>query len=295
MNTRQMIMLGIVAVTRGSSFLFVTLALKSFGPFYIVFFQIFLAALVLGGIVLLTGEWSATFRLLRQELRQALLFSLMQVAIPFLCITLGQQIIASSTAAILLATAPLFVAVLAPLLNRNERMQSSQLIGLLVGLLGVALVVGAGPEVLHAHILGIGAILIAAFSYALSGLLMKRFYLRTSPVTVTFLSNLISIPLLFPLIIFVHPFVRPDVMNLLIMLVLGVFNTALPLTVYVYLLQEIGAGQALLMTYLSPVIALFLAIIFLHEEITVWMLLGLVFVLGGITMVARRSSAVSHQ
>src|SRR5581483_3583755 len=288
MNARQVMMLGLIAVTRGSSFLFVAIALKSFGPFVITFFQFLLAALTLGAAALFTGELGAAFSRLRQEPGPTLTFGMTQAVIPYLLVTLGQQVIPSSLAAILLATAPLFVVLLAWVFDQSERMQPLQIGGLLVGLPGVALVAGGGKVTSFAQILGMGAIILAAASNALSGLVMKRFYHTIPPITGTFLAFLTGVPLLLPFAVFSHPYVQPGVNNMLTILVIGVLNTALPLVVYIQLLREVGAGRALLMTYLSPAVALLLAAVILHEVITVWAVLGLVFILSGVMAVARQ-------
>lgn len=288
MNTRQVVLLCVVAATRGSSFLFVALALKSFGPFVIVFAQFLLATLTLGSAALITGELATALSDLWHRPALTLTFGLTQAVLPFLLITLGQQVISSGLAAILLATAPLFVAMLAPVLDKSERMHLSQLGGLLAGLLGVALVVGGGQITAFAQVLGIGAIIVAAASYAFSGFIMKRAYRASSPIAATLLAFLIGIPLLLPFAIFSHGQAQLSGQSILTLVTLGVLNTALPLTAYIQLVREVGAGRALLMTYLSPVVALLLAAIFLHEQITIKAVVGLIFILGGITVVVRQ-------
>src|SRR4051794_36234317 len=169
---------------------------------------IFLAwvRIVLGAAVLLGLAWRAgVLGPLRGRWRWLAVFGVFEVSLPFPLIAAGEQHVASSLAAIIVAAAPLFVALLALRFDAEERATGSRLVGLLVGLAGVAAVVGidgagGADELLGAlavpapgvcfagvaalvgidvagrsdELLGALAVLTAAFCYAVGPMVLKR-------------------------------------------------------------------------------------------------------------------------
>src|SRR5205085_1417060 len=103
---------------------------------------------------------------LRARLRSLTVFALMDLALPFSLIGFGEQRVASSLAAILIATAPLFVALLALRFDPSERAAPARLLGLVIGLGGVVALVGIDVTGHGAELVGAAAILAAAFCYA---------------------------------------------------------------------------------------------------------------------------------
>src|SRR3954467_15281283 len=122
----------------GASYLFIKIALDDLSPAAIVFTRTALAALVLMPFALKSGGMAPLWRLAPG------LFALaaIQVAGPFLLISAGERHIASSLAGILVASAPIFTAILAVWIDQDERSHGLSLVGVFVGMAGVALLLG---------------------------------------------------------------------------------------------------------------------------------------------------------
>src|SRR3954454_14276063 len=107
-------------------------------PLVLAWVRLLLAMVLLLAIARRAG----TLRALRPRLRWIAVYALFELAIPFPMLGFGEERIDSSVAAILIATAPLVVAVLAIRFEPSERVRGRRLVGLLVGLAGVAALVG---------------------------------------------------------------------------------------------------------------------------------------------------------
>ena len=107
-------------------------------------------------------------------MRWLAVFAFAEIAVPFPLIAAGEQHVASSLAASTIATAPLFVALLALRFDASERVTGRRLIGLLIGLGGVAALVGIDVAGSGDELLGAMAILVAAFCYAVGPMVLKR-------------------------------------------------------------------------------------------------------------------------
>lgn len=173
MTATQWGMLLVLSVLWGGSFFFTSVALKGLPPFTLVALRVGLAALILNALLPLMG-----LRLPGSAKAWAALsvVGVLNNVVPFSLIVWGQTHVASGLAAILNATTPLFTVVVAHFATADERMTGNRLAGVLVGLLGVAVMVG--PSVLQ----GLGAdglaqmaILCAALSYAFAGVYGRRF------------------------------------------------------------------------------------------------------------------------
>jgi len=163
----------VLSVLWGGSFFFVEVALEELGPLTVVTGRVGLAAAALVGLVYLGGgRMPLTPRLWGAFLVMGALNNL----IPFSLIAWGQVHIDSGLASILNATTPLFTVVLAHFLTAEERLTPGRLAGVLLGLCGVAVLIG--PEALAGlGLAGLGqvAVLAAALSYAFAGIFGRCF------------------------------------------------------------------------------------------------------------------------
>ncbi len=171
MSARAWIAFAAVATLWGIPYLFIKVAVDDGVP------PVFLAwvRVVLGGGVLLALAWRAgVLGPLRGRWRWLSIFAVIEIAIPFPLIAAGEQHVSSSLAAIVVAAAPLFVALLALRFDDDERVRGSRLGGLLLGLLGVVALVGIDATGSRGELLGAGAILLSAFCYAAGPMILRR-------------------------------------------------------------------------------------------------------------------------
>src|SRR5215212_3542370 len=139
MDRRSWMLMWLLALAWGASYLFIKLGLEDMEPMFLVFLRLALGAAVLAAIASRSGALAP----LRAKLRPLAVLALIQVVVPFALITYGERHIASSLAGILVAAAPIFVAVLVTAgFGQEARITPWSLGGVGVGILGVMLLFG---------------------------------------------------------------------------------------------------------------------------------------------------------
>ena len=238
--------------------------------------------IALGAAVLVAIAWRAgTLRSLRCHLPWLLAFAVAEIAIPFPMIAAGEKHVASSTAAILIATTPLLIAVLSLRFEPSERVTGFRLLGLLAGLAGVAFLVGVDVSGNSGELLGVGAVLVAACGYATGPLILKRKLADLDPTAMMGICLVIAAVLLAVPAALTLPSAAPTAGAFASVVVLGLFCTALALVLMAILIGAAGPSRASVITYINPVIALALGVVFLGEEPGAGTLVGLALILVG--------------
>jgi drug/metabolite transporter (DMT)-like permease len=245
----------------------------------------------LGAAVLLAISWRAgTLPGLRGRAPWLVAFAVLEIAIPFPMIALGETRVASSTAAIVIASVPLIIALLTLRFEPSERVTGRRLVGLLVGFAGVAALVGVDVSGDGGELLGVGAILIAACGYASAPLILKRHLIDLDPTAVMAACLTIAAAILTPFAVVDWPSSAPSGGAFAAVAVLGLFCTALALVLMAILIGAAGPARASVITYINPVIALGLGVVFLGESPGTGSLVGLVLILIGSSISTRGSS-----
>jgi drug/metabolite transporter (DMT)-like permease len=285
MTARQIGLLSALAAIWGGSYLLIKYALEDLSAPMIVFARTAIAALVL--LIALRGAARGALADLRRRPRSAALLAFLAVALPFMLITLGELEVPSGLTAVLISPAALFVALFAPWIDPSERIDRRQGVGMVIGLAGVALVVGVESISTLWQLLGALAMVAAAASYALSGFVVKRSYRELSSIQTSFVSVSLAALMTLPFAAASAPTELPGLRAVASVLVLGAAGTALGFVIFYKLIGEVGAGQASLVSYLAPGVALFYGALLLDEAITVAALAGLAMILGGVTLASR--------
>jgi drug/metabolite transporter (DMT)-like permease len=245
---------------------------------------------VLVGLIRMTmgaGAVRTVGRELRHRPRSGLLLGTLAVALPFTLITLGELEVPSGLTAVLISPASLFVALFAPWIDPSERIDRRQAAGMVIGLGGVALVVGVESVQTVGQLLGALAMIGAAACYALSSFVVKRRYGHLAAMQTSLVSITVTAVLTFPLALATLPSAAPGARAVLSVLVLGAVGTALAFVIFYKLINEVGAGRASLVSYLAPGVALFYGALLLDEAITVAAIAGLALILGGVAIASR--------
>ena len=290
MTPRQIGQLVLVAILWGGVFLLVKYALVDFSAVEVAFFQAAIGALGLFVIVRIEGGESRSK--LNDILRRpspALLLGALAIAVPFMLIALGELTVPSGLAGVLASTTPIFVALFSPVLGYNTRINRRQGAGLIVGLIGVALVVGAHFVGSLGQLLGALAVLGAAASGGLSSFVVALQYKdKGIPASTTsFFSLSVGALLTLPVALITAPHELPGTRAVLAVIVLGLLCTALAFMLYYSLIDQIGEERASLATYLTPVFALFYGVLLLGESLTVAAVIGLVLIIVGAEITLR--------
>ena len=173
----------------GGMFLLVKYALVDFSPVGVAFMQSLVGALGLFAIVVVEGgEARAALGDILRRPAQALVLGALAIAAPFMLIALGELSVPSGLAGVLASTPPVFVALFAPWIDPSIEINRRQGMGLAVGLLGVALVVGPHFVGSLDQFLGALALLGSAACGALAGFVVRlryrdRGYRRARPAS----------------------------------------------------------------------------------------------------------------
>jgi drug/metabolite transporter (DMT)-like permease len=262
----------------GSSYLFIEVALEDgLAPWAVVSIRTVLAALVLVPFALRMGVLGE----LRGRLGPVVVLGLVQAAAPLTLISFGQEHIASSLTGILVATAPIFTFLLAFALAGAERASRSRLLGVAIGIVGVALLLGVdaggGADALVGGLL----VILAAFGYAVGAWYLKRNLSGLEPVATVTGTQLVAAAVLLPLGLLHIPDAAPGVAATGSLFALGVFCTALGFVLFHSLVATEGPATASLVGYVAPGFSVLYGVTLLDERFTIATAAGLVLILGG--------------
>ena len=288
---RWLLLFGATSVIWGSSFLFIRVAVEHMPPSAVVFGRTVLGAAFL---VPLAARRRA-FRGVRRAIVPVLLVTLLDMAAPTFLTAWGEQHVSSSVAGILTATDPLFTAVLALWLIRSEVPGRRRLAGLAIGFGGVIALLGIDVRGNAMELLGAGAVLLSALGYAVAALLYRRWLSAEPALAVTALMTAISsVAFLAPAAADL-PRHLPPASGLLALVTLGIVNTGVAYWLFYLLIDEAGAATASVITYVMPVVALFLGVGLLGEQLTGGAIAGLVLIAVGAWLATSRRAPAAGQ
>jgi drug/metabolite transporter (DMT)-like permease len=276
MARRNLLLLSALALIWGASFMFIKIADRQLAPSTLILGRLGLAALTLA----VTAP-RGTFAAVRENVRWIAVVGLVNTAVPFWLLSWGETRIQSGLASIIQAAVPIFNAALAFCFFRELRVTGMKLVGVAVGFVGVALLVGAQPE---GKLLGALAVVGMAFCYGAGGLLASR-HLRPVPAHAVALgTTTVSALLAAPAGIAQAPHHVPKAETFAAIGVLAVVGTALAYLLFFALISRAGSGYASLVTYLVPPIALAYGAIFLNERFGPAAFVALVIILAGVAL-----------
>jgi drug/metabolite transporter (DMT)-like permease len=277
-------LISFLAAVWGASYLFIKVAVDEIEPAPLMFFRLAIAALLLVPFLLAREGVRAGAASLRGAWRAGLVLGLVNGALPFTLIAWGEKHVDSGIAAIANATVPLFVVLLAIRFRPSERATGGRLGGILLGLVGVAVLAGAQPEGGWWGAAGTLAVVVASLSYAVGSLYgMARTGDTAGPVLAT-ASVVGGALILLPLAIVQLPDALPGWKALASLAGLSVGGTALAQLVLFRMLRLHGSARTALVTYLLPPVALFYGAVLLDEPLTVAALTGLALILPGVAL-----------
>jgi drug/metabolite transporter (DMT)-like permease len=261
----------------GASYMFIKIGLRDLSPAMVAFVRIGLAAAVLVPVAAAQGA----LRGLRPRAAILIAVGAVQVAGPFLLISLGEREISSALAGILVATAPIFTAVLAIWVDHEERSEGARLLGIVLGIAGVAALFGLDLSGSGSAVLGGLAVVLAGLGYAVGGFLVKHRFADAPPIGVAAWAMLVSTILLAPAALLTAPGSTPGVGPLAAVGVLGVVGTGLAFAIFYTLIRRVGPARSLVVAYLAPGFAVVYGAVLLGEQITIATIAGLALILSG--------------
>ncbi len=281
MKLRDLALLFLLAAMWGASFLFIRVAAPALGPLALVDGRVLLAAAAL----LLYAAAIHDVPSLWARWKGYLLLGAVNAAIPFTLISVAELRLTASLAAILNATTPLFAALVATVWLR-ERITAKRGLGLALGLVGVAVLVGWSPLRIDGPVLlAIAASLGGAIAYAVGGVYAARGFKGAPPLALSIGQQLGAGILLLPLAATHLPTAPPAAGVVLAFLGLTLLATSVGYLIYFRLIASVGPTKTLTVTILVPCFGLLWGALFLHEPVGPGTLAGLVIVLSSVALV----------
>nr|WP_314845700.1 DMT family transporter [uncultured Microbacterium sp.] len=276
-SRRGWLLFGAMALLWGVPYLFISVAVESISPPAVVAGRTLIAALLLLPFAFRGGALRAAWR----QWPWVLAFGAIEMAGPFVLLGHAEMTLPSGMTGLLVATVPLFAALIA--LGGGDRgvLRPTRAIGLLVGFLGVVVVV-AGPGLFGGDVslLAAGEVLLVAVLYAIAPFIVAR-KLADVPALGTITLSLLMIGAIYLPIGALTQHEVPTLPSLAALLALAVICTAVAFLAFFALIREVGPVRAPLFTYVNPVVAIVLGAVVLAEPLTPGLILGFPLIIVG--------------
>jgi drug/metabolite transporter (DMT)-like permease len=276
-----------MAVIWGIPYLLIKIAIGELTPASLVFLRTAISASLLLPVAAARG-WLAP---LVPYWRWVLVYTIVEVSLPWFLLADGERRLSSSLTGLMIAAVPLIAAVLQLLTRGDDRLDRRRVLGLLVGVFGVAVLVG-----LNVSFKDLGAVAevgLVALGYATGPIIIAR-RLPSLPAVGVVAASLVLTALFYaPLALPQLPRTMPSGKVLLAVLILAVVCTALAFLIFFALIGEVGPVRATVITYFNPAIALLLGVAVLQEPFTLGAVVGFSLILAGSVLATRRTSALA--
>jgi drug/metabolite transporter (DMT)-like permease len=283
MNAKSLFNLILLAMIWGASFLFQRIAVPDLGPNIVAFARLLLGAAVL---VLFAIAMRKPL-LLKKHGWDYLRIGTLNSALPFWCFAFASITLPAGVLAVLNAMVPLFAVLLQ--WARGSTPSTEKFIGVLFGIVGVAMIVGfGGIPLTWMSIAGFAAGLLAAALYAYASVEIRRVFSDTDPLAVAAGSLLGASLILLPSIFIKAPTTLIHPTAWLMVLPLGAVCTGIAYLLYFRLLRDVGVTYAVMVTLVVPVFALLWGVIFLNEHPSALNLVGTALVLFSIALILEK-------
>ena len=285
MSRRGWLLFVAMGVIWGVPYLLIKVAVGSLTPASLVLLRTALAAVLLMPIALAQGH----IRPLLPRWRPLIMFTIAELAVPWFLLSNAERRLTSSLSGLLLAAVPLVGALLG-WATGGERLGPRRILGLAIGIAGVAALVGLDlgsgdvPALLQMAVVAIG--------YAVGPFVLARYLTGLPGLGVIAASLTLTAIGYLPVGIAQMPNHWPPAKVIASVIVLAVLCTAIAFLVFFALIDEVGPVRATVITYVNPAVAVALGVIFLNESLTVGIVVGFALVLGGSVLATRRSAAI---
>ena len=276
-----------MCVIWGIPYLLIRIAVGEISPATLVFARTSLAMLLLLPLALARGGWRRLFA----RWPYLIAFAAIEIGGPWFFVSSAEQHISSALAGLLISAVPLVGVVIATAGGNREHLGVASLSGLLLGVAGVALIVGFDLRATSAvALVEIGLVVIG---YAIGPVILSRFLTGIPSFTVNSAALGLCAIAYAPVAVLQWPSSIPSARALGAIAVLAVVCTALAFLVFFALIAEIGPVRATVITYVNPAVAAVLGVTVLHETLTFGMGVGFALVLAGSVLATRRSRQVA--
>jgi len=281
---RGLLLFAGLGIAWGIPYLFIKVAVGELEPAMVVLARSALAAVLLAPLALYRREVAVVLR----RWKPMLAYTVVEIVLPWYFLSSAEQHLPSSTAGLLLAAVPLAGVGVAFAMGRPTQLSGTNWLGIGLGMLGVAALVGLDvggsdlPSVLEMAVVVVG--------YALGPAILSRWMPDLPGVGVVAVSLAGAALVYIPVVLLTQswPTVWPSAQVTWSIVVLAVVCSALAFLLMVALIGEIGPVKATTITYVNPAVAIVAGVLVLGERVSVWTVVGFVLVLSGSWLVTRK-------
>lgn len=278
MTARAWTAFAIVSVLWGIPYLLIKVAVDDgVPPAFLAWARCVIGAAVLLPFALKTGALKG----LGARWKPLLAFTVVEIVVPWPLLAAGEQRVSSSLAAILVASVPLIVTLIAMRVDRNERPTGARLAGMALGFGGVIALLGVDVAGETRELVGAGLVLLVALCYASGPMIVKLKLPDAHPVGTVAAALAVAAVLLTPAAIAAPPETTPSTDAILATVTLGLACSALAFVFFFILIGEAGPSRASIITYVNPVVAVSLGVALLDERLGAGAIAGLLLILAG--------------
>jgi drug/metabolite transporter (DMT)-like permease len=282
MSRRGALLFASMCVIWGIPYLMIRVAVRELAPVTLVFLRTGIAALLLLPFAAFRGQLLPLVR----RWRPLLVYTAIEVAIPWVLLARAETRLSSSLTGLLLAGVPLVGALVVTFTGDRERQGARRWIGLFIGLVGVGALVGL--DVAQVDALAVAEVFGVAVCYAIGPIVLSRHLKEAPALGVVTASLVLSAVAYAPLAALRWPAQTPSAHVVWSVLGLAIVCTALAFLLFFALIAELGPVRATVITYVNPAVAAVVGVIFLNETLTTGMLVGFALVLAGSVLATRR-------
>jgi drug/metabolite transporter (DMT)-like permease len=274
MSRRGVLLFAAMCLIWGIPYLLIKVAVEDLSPSMLVLARTSIAAVILLPIALFRRE----LRPLVPHWLPLLAFAAIEIALPWVLLGAAETKISSSLTALLIATVPLVATLIALTTGDRERPDAQTLLGLLVGMAGVAAIVGVSVE---GGVVPIVQVILVAICYAVGPVILQRWLAALPALGVIAASLAVTAVAYVPIVLLGSAGEAPSAEAVGAVLGLAIACTALAFLLFFALIAEVGPVRATVITYVNPAVAALLGVAILDEHFTVAMGIGFVLVLAG--------------
>jgi drug/metabolite transporter (DMT)-like permease len=280
MSRRGALLFAAMCVIWGIPYLLIKVAVDDMSPSVLVLGRTLVAALILLPVAALRGE----LRPLLPYWAPLVAFAGIEIALPWVLLGAAETTVSSSLTGLLIAAVPLVAAVIATS-SGAERLSLTSGIGLGLGVLGVAAIVGVNLQ--GAHAIPLAEIGLVAVCYAVGPAILARWLSGLPALGVIAVSLGLTALVYVPFAATSAPARTPSTAALVSVVTLAIVCTALAFLLFFALIGEVGPVRATVITYVNPAVAAVLGVLILDERFTLGMAVGFGLVLAGSVLATR--------
>ena len=294
-NPKALLTLLALGATWGASFLFIKVIVEETSALEVAEGRLFFGAVAVAAVLAIRRtrmNWRAFLWL------RVAVWALVGLVVPFVLIAWAEEHIASGTASILNSTMPLFTTLFATIFLMEEGGTPMRGAGLVVGFLGVLVLTGGDVyDLSDSSVLGQLAVVGAAACYGAAAVYARSLLKQADPVGLSGGQLVLGAALALPIMLGVRgtPDYSLSTEAWLSLLSLGILGTGIAIVAYTWLIDNVGSVRSSLVTYIVPIVGLFLGWAVLDESIDVNTVLGCALIISGVAAVMRGQAPSSER